>query len=108
MAEIKNIKIVTVWQEGKLVKENIDFLRTPTKKVNFPISPQVKKIIKDLETSFRSIPCAGIAANQLGYDKKIFHCPRAYQNFDKGLLTRKQKNVTRYEKTELPSINKKQ
>jgi len=72
MAEIKNIKIVTVWKEGKLVKENIDFLRTPTKKVNFPISPQVKKIIEDLETSFRSIPCAGLAANQLGYDRKIF------------------------------------
>ena len=72
MAEIKNIKIVTVWKEGKLVKENIDFLRTPTKKVNFPISPQVKKIIEDLETSFRFIPCAGIAANQLGYDRKIF------------------------------------
>jgi len=72
MAEIKNIKIVTVWKEGKLVKDNINILRTPTKKVIFPISPQVKTIIEDLETSFRSIPCAGIAANQLGYNRKIF------------------------------------
>ena len=72
MADKKKSNIVTVWKESELVKENIDFLRTPTKKVNFPTSPQVKKIIEDLETSFRSIPCAGIAANQLRYDRKIF------------------------------------
>ena len=37
-----------------------------------PFSPQIKEILVDLLDTYKSIPCAGVAANQIGYDKKIF------------------------------------
>ena len=51
--------------------ENIDFLRTPTKTITFPLSPHIEQIITDLKDTFKATPCAGIAANQIGYNKKL-------------------------------------
>ena len=64
--------LVKVWDDDSLIKKNIDFLRTPTKSVLFPLSTQIKQIIDDLIDTYRAVPCAGIAANQLGFDKKVF------------------------------------
>ena len=69
---IRNQDIVKVWDGDSLDELSVDFLRTPTIPVNFPISKEVQKIITDLVDTFRSVPCAGIASNQLGYNKKIF------------------------------------
>ena len=65
-------KIVKVWNDKELINENINFLRRPTKNIFFPISGTTEQIIKDLIDTYKSIPCAGIAANQIGYDKSIF------------------------------------
>ena len=65
-------KIVKVWSNKKLIDENINFLRRPTKNVFFPISRSTEQIIEDLVDTYQSIPCAGVAANQIGYDKSIF------------------------------------
>ena len=64
--------IVTIWDGKKLLNKNINFLRTPTKKVHLPASDSIKNIIQDLIDTYKSRPCAGIAANQIGYDKQIF------------------------------------
>ena len=64
--------LVKVWDDEKLIKENIDFLRTPTKKVKFSVTKLTHKIIEDLIDTYKAVACAGIAANQIGYDKKIF------------------------------------
>ena len=69
---IKGNELVKVWDDDSLIKENIDFLRTPTKPVSFPLSKQMQHIINDLIDTYRAVPCAGIAANQLGFDKKLF------------------------------------
>ena len=69
---VRDLDLVKVWSDGVLIRKNIDFLRNPTKRVTFPISVQIKNIIEDLIDTYRAIPCAGIAANQLGFDKKIF------------------------------------
>ena len=68
----KESDLVTVWINDKINEKNINFLRSPVKPVTFPISKQIQKIIDDLIDTFKAIPCAGIAANQIGYDKKIF------------------------------------
>ena len=65
-------KIVKVWTESELIDANISFLKEKTKNVYFPITDSTKKIIQDLIDTYRKIPCAGIAANQIGYDKSIF------------------------------------
>ena len=64
--------LVKVWDEDKLIKKNIDFLRVPTIPVQFPISPHIEQIIEDLIDTYKAMPCAGIAANQIGYNKSIF------------------------------------
>ena len=69
---IKNQDLVKVWDEKKLIEENIQFLKQPTKKVNFPISEHIESIIQDLIDTYKATPCAGIAANQIGYNKSIF------------------------------------
>mgnify|MGYP001170504964 FL=1 len=69
---IRNQDLVKVWDGKKLIEENIQFLKTPTKKVNFPLSDHIKSIIDDLVDTYKATPCAGIAANQIGYDKSIF------------------------------------
>ena len=65
-------KIVRVWEKGKLIPENISFLRKETKKIFFPLTDNTKSIIRDLIDTYQKITCAGIAANQIGYNKAIF------------------------------------
>ena len=65
-------KIVKVWNEDGIIDKNINFLLNKTKKITFPLTPNSKQIIQDLHDAYREIPCAGIAANQIGYDKSIF------------------------------------
>ena len=65
-------EIVRTWDNDKLIEENIDFLKQRTKKVQFPLTEKSQQIIQDLIDSYRATPCAGIAANQLGYDKSVF------------------------------------
>ena len=69
---VKDTDLVKVWDGKKINKKNIDFLRTPTKEVIFPMTHHVKQIIEDLSDTFQAMPCSGIAANQIGYNKKIF------------------------------------
>ena len=47
-------------------------MKQPTKDVHLPLSQSIKQILNDLLETYKVIPCAGIAANQIGYDKKIF------------------------------------
>ena len=65
-------ELIQVWDNNEIIKTNIDFLRKPTKPVTFPISPFIDNIITDLIDTFKAVPCAGIAANQIGYNRKIF------------------------------------
>jgi len=69
---VKNQDLVKVWNGKELIEKNIQFLKQPTKKVNFPLSDYIHSIIKDLIDTYKATPCAGIAANQIGYDKSIF------------------------------------
>ena len=57
---IKNKDLVKVWDKGELVETNIEFLTTPTKKVNFPLSNEIRSIIEDLIDTYKATPCAGI------------------------------------------------
>ena len=65
-------KIVKIWDEGKISNSNIEFLKLKTKKVTFPLSPFINQIIQDLIDTYETIACAGIAANQIGYEYQIF------------------------------------
>ena len=65
-------KLVEVWDGKKLIEENIVFLKKNTKEVYLPISSKDKIILDDLLDTYQRIPCAGIAANQIGYNKRIF------------------------------------
>lgn len=67
---IKNI--VKIWNDTNISEENINYLKLKTKKVSFPASDFIKTIINDLIDTYRKISCAGIAANQIGYDYQIF------------------------------------
>ena len=65
-------KVIKVWQEEGLLYDNINFLKEKTKDVFFPLTDGSINIINDLLETFQDTPCAGIAANQIGYDKSIF------------------------------------
>ena len=65
-------KIVKVWDEGELLLENIKFLKDKTKNLFFPLTDSSLNILNDLLDTYQKTPCAGIAANQLGYDKSVF------------------------------------
>ena len=65
-------KLVEVWDGKNLIKNNITFLKQITKNIHLPISPIDQNILDDLLDTYKQIPCAGIAANQIGYDKRIF------------------------------------
>ena len=67
---IKNI--VKIWDGENLSEENVKFLKLKTKKVTFPASDFIKTIIQDLINTYQEISCAGIAANQIGYEYQIF------------------------------------
>ena len=65
-------KLVEVWDGKSINTDNIKFLKLKTKEVTMPFSPKIKEILVDLLDTYKSIPCAGVAANQIGYDKKMF------------------------------------
>ena len=65
-------KLVKIWDDENLLTDNIDFLLQKTKKVQFPLNQHSKQIITDLIDTFQATPCAGIAANQIRYDRSIF------------------------------------
>ena len=67
---IKNI--VKIWDGENLSEKNIKFLKLKTKKVTFPASDFIQTIITDLIDTYKQITCAGIAANQIGYEYQIF------------------------------------
>jgi len=65
-------KLIEVWDGKNLLKDNIKFLKRTTKEVHLPLSNNNQNILDDLLDTFKTIPCAGVAANQIGYDKRIF------------------------------------
>ena len=65
-------EILEIWDENGLIQENIDFLLKKTNPVQFPLSNVDQNIITDLVDTFKKIPSSGIAANQIGYEKRIF------------------------------------
>jgi len=65
-------KIVKIWDQDKISEHNIKFLKKRTKKVTFPTSSFINDVINDLIDTYKAITCAGIAANQLGYNYQIF------------------------------------
>jgi len=65
-------KLIEVWDGKNIIQDNIIFLKQNTKDIHLPISSTDKKILDDLLDTYKKIPCAGIAANQIGYDKRIF------------------------------------
>ena len=77
-------EIVKIWDENGIIKDNIDFLHKKTRPVKFPLSNECMAIIKDLEDSYEQIPCAGIAANQLGYNYSIFIGMKVCDDEDEG------------------------
>ena len=65
-------EIIKVWDKGEMLEENIKFLMKPTNPVNFPLNDNDRVILNDLVETYNKIECAGIAANQIGYKKRIF------------------------------------
>ena len=65
-------KLIEVWDGAHLVDKNINFLKQKTKKVRIPFNDSINMILTDLLDTYKSTPCAGIAANQIGYDSSIF------------------------------------
>jgi len=65
-------KLIEVWDGSQLIEKNITFLKQKTKNVVLPLSDNTKQILSDLLDTYKVIPCAGIAANQIGYNKRIF------------------------------------
>ena len=65
-------KLIEVWDGSQLIEKNISFLKQKTKDVILPLSDNTKQILSDLLDTYKIIPCAGIAANQIGYNKRIF------------------------------------
>ena len=65
-------KLVEVWDGKNIIENNIEFLKQKTREIHLPINDTNKKILRDLLDTYKKVPCAGIAANQIGYDKRIF------------------------------------
>ena len=65
-------KLVEVWDGKNIIEDNIEFLKQKTKEIHLPINDTNKNILRDLLDTYKKVPCAGIAANQIGYDKRIF------------------------------------
>ena len=65
-------KLVEVWDGKNIITDNITFLKKMTKEVHLPITSTDQSILNDLLDTYKQIPCAGIAANQIGYNKRIF------------------------------------
>ena len=93
--------IVKIWNEDGIIKENIDFLHKKTKPVTFPLKTDVENVITDLIDSYKAIPCAGIAANQIGYDYSIFIGMKNCDDVEQGKqVERMESEADKYEKTE--------
>ena len=67
---IKNI--TRVWNRNGIRRDNLSLLTKPTHKVPFPLQEKDLNIIEALKENTTKIKCAGIAANQLGFDRNIF------------------------------------
>ena len=65
-------KLIEVWDGKRLIEKNINFLKQKTRDVHLPVSATDKIILDDLLDTYKEVSCAGIAANQIGYNKKIF------------------------------------
>ena len=65
-------KLVEVWDGKNIIRDNVIFLKQKTKEVINHNSKELKKIKKDLLDTYQATPCAGVAANQIGYDKRVF------------------------------------
>jgi len=65
-------KLIQVWDGEELVADNIAFLKNQTKPILLPPSDNIQLILNDLLETYQATPCAGVAANQIGYDKRIF------------------------------------
>ena len=65
-------KLVEVWDGKNLIKKNVIFLKKKTSEIKFPITTELEKIKTNLLDTYKAIPCAGVAANQIGYNKRIF------------------------------------
>ena len=65
-------KLVEVWDGKNLIPDNINFLKKETKEVRLPFSDEINQILTDLFDTYKATTFAGVAANQIGYDKKIF------------------------------------
>ena len=65
-------KLIEVWDGKILIEKNINSLKQKAKDVHLPVSATDKIILDDLLDTYKEVPCAGIAANQIGYNKKIF------------------------------------
>ena len=93
--------IVKIWNEDGIIKENIDFLHKKTRPVSFPLKSDVENVITDLIDSYKAIPCAGIAANQIGYDYSIFIGMKNCDDVEQGKqVERMESEADKYEKTE--------
>ena len=65
-------KLIAVWDGNHIIKDNITFLKKKTKAVKNPKSKNLEEIKQDLLDTYQATPCAGVAANQIGYNKRIF------------------------------------
>ena len=65
-------KLIEVWDGKNIIENNIKFLKQKTKEIHLPIHKTNQNILTDLLDTYKKVPCAGIAANQIGYDKRIF------------------------------------
>ena len=84
--------IVKIWELNNVLFDNISFLKENTKNVFFPLGHTSNQIILDLKDTYKSIPCAGVAANQIGYNKKIF-IGLKHDKYDDGNDDKKEKPV---------------
>ena len=79
-----NKKLVEVWDGQDLIESNIEFLKQKTKEVLLPLSDNTKQILSDLRDTYQQTPCAGVAANQIGYDKRIFIGLKYDKDYEEG------------------------
>ena len=66
--------------------ENRDVLRVPAQVVKYPLSNEDKTVLNHLVEKFsKEETCAGLAAPQIGYEKRIivFHVPEEYKSLRK-------------------------
>tara|TARA_Y100000814_G_scaffold185282_2_gene135570 strand:- start:205 stop:804 length:600 start_codon:yes stop_codon:yes gene_type:complete len=65
-------KLIEVWDGDSIIKDNIIFLKQKTKEINNINSEQIETIKQDLLDTYQATPCAGVAANQIGYEQRMF------------------------------------